>query len=244
VKAKSKQEVGMAKLVAITAAALIVSEKGGHRSRECSVFRIAAFTPLLAMFVPAMPGPANAQLQLMPLAEGLIEGATARAATGAVGRVAAGAAGRAATGAAEREAQTVVKRQLYLNLAPTLGPTLKLEPRSGEPSTAASRYGVVCLHNHTDDPINFRVSIGDDSWTRETLAPDTTLTFSHRYKYPNEDRSPIFEVRFNSDLTGSRDYVHKELERRSAVGKSCSEGMNYAFEYERNNRNFIDLNRW
>jgi hypothetical protein len=106
---------------------------------------------------------------------------------------------------------------------------------------AANRYGVVCLHNKTDTPINFTVKTGNGPWELYTLEPDTNLTFWNTYEYQNQNRSPIFEVRFDSDLSEGSYYLQYRLERRAAEGNSCSEGKQYAFKYEPGNQDFIDL---
>jgi len=89
-------------------------------------------------------------------------------------------------------------------------------------SQAAHRYGVVCLHNHTNTSINFTARIGNGPWELYTLAPSTNRTFWHIYEYQNQDRSPIFEVSFDSDLSDARYYLRYRLERLAAVGNGCS----------------------
>lgn len=106
---------------------------------------------------------------------------------------------------------------------------------------AADRYGVACVYNRTNVPINFQTKVGDGQWENNILQPGGNRFFWHKYEHQNEDKSPTLLVRFNSDLTQTRYNLEYRLERRAAEGKSCGEGKPYAFEYEPNNRNFIDL---
>jgi len=106
---------------------------------------------------------------------------------------------------------------------------------------AANRYGVACLNNRTKSPINFSAKVGNGQWQRYSLASGSSRSFWHRYEQQNEDRSPNLVVRFDSDLSGGQYYLQYKLTRRTAQGNSCSEGKAYAFLYEPNNRNFIDL---
>jgi hypothetical protein len=107
---------------------------------------------------------------------------------------------------------------------------------------AATRFGVVCVHNKTNTTINFQVKWADvGRWDNHSLAPGGSHWFSHRYEQQGVDRSPNLLVRFDSDLTQQRYNLTYHLKRRAAAGKSCGEGKPYAFEYESRNRKFIDL---
>lgn len=106
---------------------------------------------------------------------------------------------------------------------------------------AADRYGVACVYNRTNVPINFQAKVGDGPWEQHRLQPGADRFFWHKYEHQNENRSPTLLVRFDSDLTQARYNLEYRLERRAAEGNSCGEGKPYAFEYEPNNRNFIDL---
>jgi hypothetical protein len=107
---------------------------------------------------------------------------------------------------------------------------------------AATRYGVVCVHNRTNQTINFQVKWADvGRWDSYALSPGGNRWFSHRYDEAGENRSPRLLVRFDSDLRYSRYNLEYKLNRRAAQGQSCREGAPYAFEYESQNRRFIDL---
>ncbi len=106
---------------------------------------------------------------------------------------------------------------------------------------AADRYGVACVHNRTNVHVNFQAKVGDAGWEQFALEPGGNRFFWHKYEHQNEDRSPTLLVRFDSDLSQARYNLEYKLERRAAEGNSCAEGKQYAFEYEPQNRNFIDL---
>ena len=107
---------------------------------------------------------------------------------------------------------------------------------------AADRYGVVCIHNKTAVPINFQAKVGNGQWQHFTLAPGADHWFAHKYDVQNQDKSPPLEVKFDSDLRRDSLFnLEYRLERRAAQGESCGEGKAYAFQYEHNNRSFIDL---
>jgi hypothetical protein len=65
--------------------------------------------------------------------------------------------------------------------------------------------------------------------------------FSHEYKFANENHSPTFRIRSDSDLSGQRFNITYKLERRAAVGQGYGYGKKYAFRYDGGDRRFIDL---
>ena len=107
---------------------------------------------------------------------------------------------------------------------------------------AADRYGVVCIHNRTGVSINFQAKVGNGQWQQFTLAPGANRWFSHKYSFGGQDSSPPLEVKFDSDLRRNSLFnLTYQLKRSAAEGDSCAEGKPYGFQYEPNNRSFIDL---
>ncbi len=106
---------------------------------------------------------------------------------------------------------------------------------------AANRYGIACVYNRTGSTINYAIQVGSGGWTRYAIAPGANRWFAHEYDRQNENRSPDLRIKFDSDLRQGRFDITYKLGRRASQGQSCAEGKGYAFEYERNNRNFIDL---
>jgi hypothetical protein len=106
---------------------------------------------------------------------------------------------------------------------------------------AANRYGVACVFNKTNIPINFQAEVGEGQWEQYRLGPGESRWFAHKYEQQNQDHSPPLRVKFDSDLSQSRFNIEYKLPRRAAEGDTCGEGKPYGFQYEPNNRNFIDL---
>jgi hypothetical protein len=110
------------------------------------------------------------------------------------------------------------------------------------PAAAANRYAVVCIKNQTQIPIKYRIQWADvGQWEYKVIRPGFQTSFSHRYDHQNEDRSPRLRISFDSDLSQGSYSTKYKLDRFAAAGNSCGEGKPYAFQYERTNRNFIDL---
>jgi hypothetical protein len=109
---------------------------------------------------------------------------------------------------------------------------------------AVFRYGVACVKNHTDQMVFYQYKEADGTWREGSLRPGWEMTFAHKYSRPNEDRSPELHIKFDSDLNAQRRFtVPYKLPRTAAVGDSCKEGAQYAFQYEKGNRRFIDLKK-
>jgi hypothetical protein len=111
---------------------------------------------------------------------------------------------------------------------------------------AADRFGVVGLTNQTDFTIKFYTKTGSNDWIFGTIAPGARLWYSHTYDFANENRSPVYSVRFDSDLRRSGGvqknfWIVRPLQHRAAVGQSYDEGKKYAFVYDDGNRQFIDI---
>lgn len=107
---------------------------------------------------------------------------------------------------------------------------------------AASRYGVTCVFNRTQQPINFYIKVGSGgNWASYRLQPGWNRSFAHQYDRINENASPPIYIRFDSDLRGKTFWTEYKLERRAASGDKCEEGKPYNFRYERDSRDFIDL---
>jgi hypothetical protein len=107
---------------------------------------------------------------------------------------------------------------------------------------AADRYGVACVSNRTTVPINFTIKVGNGEWQVFNLVPNHSRSFAHKYDASNQDKSPVLEVKFDSDLRRNSLFnIYYKLPRLAAEGDTCGEGKRYAFVYESNDRNFIDL---
>jgi hypothetical protein len=108
---------------------------------------------------------------------------------------------------------------------------------------AANRYGVVCLMNETGVTINYIYKVGNNgTWQEQQLEPNGRRWFWHQYDRANEDRSPPFYIKFDSDLRAGRRFaIEYHLTRYAAIGQGCECGKRYAFRYDRGDRRYIDL---
>lgn len=110
------------------------------------------------------------------------------------------------------------------------------------PTIAADRYGVVGITNETKITVNFEYKVGDGEWTAKSIAPGQKLWFSHRYDKINENKSPPFYVRFDSDLRGGKNFTTEyKLAREASPDQSYEQSKKHAFQYEPANNKFIDL---
>jgi hypothetical protein len=93
------------------------------------------------------------------------------------------------------------------------------------------RYGIVTIHNATDSPINYSYRIGDGPWTKTTIEPGYHRYYWHKYSFVNENRSPIFQIRFDSDMGRGVAIREFDLERNPAPYVSADLGRHYYFRY-------------
>jgi hypothetical protein len=131
-----------------------------------------------------------------------------------------------------------MKRPVYLAALLALTAVLCCSPEA----SAATRYGTLSIKNLTHGTLNFSYKIGkNDHWHSSSIHPGQVRLWKHKYKYVNEDRSPQFYIRFDSDLTDDTFWIEYKLDRYAKPGDSVRESKQYAFEYEKLNRHYIDL---
>jgi hypothetical protein len=108
---------------------------------------------------------------------------------------------------------------------------------------AANRYGVICLMNETEVTVPYIYRIGNNgSWQEGELRPNAKRWYWHQYDRANEDRSPPFSIKFDSDARAGRRFnIEYNLKRYAAVGQGCEYGKQYVFRYDRGDRRYIDL---
>lgn len=84
---------------------------------------------------------------------------------------------------------------------------------------AARRFGVVCIFNRTSILVKFMARVGDGEWCQHGLEPGGNRWFAYKYEHANENRPPDLEVRFDSDLSGSRCNITclADLQRQPAL---------------------------
>ena len=108
-------------------------------------------------------------------------------------------------------------------------------------ATAAERYGVVGIENTTQLTIRVQHKWGDGPWKTDVLKPGEKTWFWWTYTKPNEDKSPRFHVRFDSDLHKGKVFeIDYDLKKNAAPAPDWEYAHKYVFKYD-GDRNYIDL---
>ena len=112
---------------------------------------------------------------------------------------------------------------------------------AGATLAAANRFAVVGIENGTHVTIRLQHKWGDGTWMTDVLRPGGRKWFWHEYSRANENRSPKFHVRFDSDLNpGDVFHINYALEKRAAPAHDWEDANKYVFRYD-GNRKYIDL---
>jgi hypothetical protein len=134
---------------------------------------------------------------------------------------------------------TKLRLRLAILLATQFGHVLV----GGRPAQAqvvgGMRYGIVTIHNKTDVTINYAYRIGNGAWRQTSISPGNYRYYYHQYAFANENRSPTFHIRFDSDLgpgIAMKGYVFK---RNPAAWPNADFGRHYNFKRTGGNR--IDI---
>jgi hypothetical protein len=106
---------------------------------------------------------------------------------------------------------------------------------------AANRFAVVGVENGTHVTIRLQHKWGDGNWRTDVLRPGGRKWFWHEYSRANENHSPAFRVRFDSDLNpGEVFHINYALKKNAAPAHEWENANKYIFRYD-GNRNYIDL---
>jgi hypothetical protein len=105
---------------------------------------------------------------------------------------------------------------------------------------AADRFGVVGIENTTRVTIRLQHRWGNGQWSTDVLGPGGRKWYWSEYRVANEDKSPPFHVRFDSDLSPGQFYEKYDLKKNRAPDHDWNYAHKYAFKYN-GNRSFIEL---
>jgi hypothetical protein len=106
---------------------------------------------------------------------------------------------------------------------------------------AANRFAVVGVENGTHVTIRLQHKWGDGAWRMDVLQPGHRKWFWHEYDRANENRSPRFNVRFDSDLNpGEVFHINYALRKNAAPAHEWENAQQYIFRYD-GHRKYIDL---
>ena len=130
-------------------------------------------------------------------------------------------------------------RSTLLALAAPLALTATMfSPAKAE---AANRFAVVGIENTTQNTINLQHKWGDGEWKTDVLKPGDRKWFWWTYSKQNENKSPKFHVRFDSDLQPGKVFtINYGLKKYSAPAHDWEDANKYVFKFDGNNK-FIDL---
>jgi len=106
---------------------------------------------------------------------------------------------------------------------------------------AANRFAVVGIENTTHVTIRLQHKWGDGQWKRDVLPPGGRKWFWWTYAHANDNRSPRFHVRFDSDLHPGKVFtIDYDLKKNAAPAHEWENAHQYVLRYD-GNRNYIDL---
>jgi hypothetical protein len=99
-----------------------------------------------------------------------------------------------------------------------------------------NRYGIVTIHNKTEDTLNYSYRIGNGAWQQASIKPGHYRSYSHEYAYANENRSPSFHIRFDSDMGPGVAVRQFTLRRNFAPYVNPEFGRHYDFRRQAGNQ--------
>jgi hypothetical protein len=67
-------------------------------------------------------------------------------------------------------------------------------------AVGGNHYGIVTIYNKTGCTIKYSYRIGNGAWYRTSVEPRCIHCYWHKYTFANENRSPLFRIRFDSDM--------------------------------------------
>jgi hypothetical protein len=99
-----------------------------------------------------------------------------------------------------------------------------------------NRYGIVTIHNKTQWTIKYSYRIGNGAWHQSSVEPGHHQCYWHEYAFANENRSPSFHIRFDSDKGPGAAWRQFHLKRNHAAWVNPEFGRHYDFKVEAGNQ--------
>jgi hypothetical protein len=107
-------------------------------------------------------------------------------------------------------------------------------------AAAVDRFAVVGIENGTQVTIRLEHKWGNAPWSLDVLGPGQRKLFWHTFATANEDRSPPFNVRFDSDLSAGKFEEGYHLTLYGAPAHEWDNAHKYVFKYDAG-RKFVEL---
>ncbi|HEY1186430.1 MAG TPA: hypothetical protein VGE74_02185 [Gemmata sp.] len=132
----------------------------------------------------------------------------------------------------------MIRSTLLALVAPVAIAATLFSPAKAE---AANRFAVVGIENTTQHTVRLSHKWGDGQWRTDVLKPGERKWFWHTYTVANENKSPRFHVKFDSDLKPGEVFtINYDLKKNAAPAHDWENAHKYAFKYD-GNKTFIDL---
>ena len=108
-------------------------------------------------------------------------------------------------------------------------------------AVAADRFGVIGVENGTKVVIRMQHRWGNGEWQSDVLGPGQRKWFWWEFKRANENQTPRFHVKFDSDLSPGHFWENYDLKAYQAPDHEWVNAHKYIFKYDGNARKFIEL---
>ena len=111
---------------------------------------------------------------------------------------------------------------------------------SATTAAAADRFGVVGIENATQVTIRMQHRWGDGTWKADVIPPGTRKHYWWTYAVQNQDKSPPFHVKFDSDLSKGTFFEKYDLKKNACPDHTWECSHKHVFRYD-GGKTFIEL---
>lgn len=109
-------------------------------------------------------------------------------------------------------------------------------------ASATNRFSVISISNETQVNIGLSWRWSGPDWKQMKLAAGASHWWSHKYDRPNENRSPDFVLKFDSDGRSGSEYPDTRVLRGNAAPEQNFDlGHKYAFRYDGPSKRYVKL---
>ena len=110
------------------------------------------------------------------------------------------------------------------------------------PAEAADRFAVLGIENKSTHTITYSYKWGNEAWKSITLKPGARQLHWWTYAKVNDDHSPNFTIRFDSEFDPNQKpiFIEYALKRYAAPAHDWEDAKKYVFRNDGNNL-YVDL---
>ena len=133
----------------------------------------------------------------------------------------------------------MVRSSLMALVAPVAIAAAMFSPAKAE---AANRFAVTGIENKSTQTIKYSYKWGNDAWVTATLKPGEQRLHWLTYGTVNENKSPAFRVRFDSEFDPKQKpiFIEYVLKKNAAPAHDWEDAHKYVFKND-GNQFFVDL---